>query len=404
MEGMDPMHPPSTPPRFDTRVLTPSAEGVAKAAQALLAGAVVGIPTETVYGLAGHAFQAEALARIFEAKGRPTRDPLILHVPVPEAGVSTGWPEGTAAHLCAMGVVAEAALTPAMRTAVDRLAERFWPGPLTLILPRGDRVPTLATSGLDTVAVRAPAHPVAQALLRQVQVPLAAPSANRFGRISPTTAAHVLDELGGRIGLILDGGPAHVGVESTVVRVMPDGSLSCLRPGGIPQEALDAVMGSATAAGAAQDLGGALVSPGMMESHYAPARTLHLLPAPIRALSDDALRSALAEAQEGKADGGGGLLLQEGADAADAQARIERMLSAQPSPSTLTHWIVLAPEGGADAAARNLFGSLRALDQNPEVGWILAEPPPHEGGLWDAIRDRLRRAAAPRSHEGSTPG
>ena len=404
---MEPMPPAPRPPRIQTRLLKPSAEGMAEAAEALLAGAVVGIPTETVYGLAGHAFKTEALAQIFEAKGRPTRDPLILHVPVPEAGVAAGWPEGAAAHLCAMGIVDAGQLTPASRVAVDRLAAQFWPGPLTLILPRGHRVPHLATSGLETVAVRAPAHPVAQALLRQVNVPLAAPSANRFGRISPTTADHVMDELGGRIGLILDGGPAAVGVESTVVRVMPDGTLACLRPGGISQEALDLDAGAIPADSSTKDSGGALVSPGMMESHYAPARTLYLLPAPIGDLSDDALARALAEAQAEQPSGGGvGLLLQVGAGAEEARQRIAQRLGQGTGAASarLIQWIVLAPEGGADVAAQNLFGALRELDQNPDVGWIVAEPPPRGGGLWEAIRDRLRRAAAPRSHEGSMHG
>lgn len=191
-------------------LLQPTAENLARAGEALRRGELVGMPTETVYGLAGNALDAEAVARIFAVKERPTFDPLIVHV-APELRGLDAFGEAE--------LVDVAALDGDARTHIEALISRFWPGPLTLVLPRGARVPDLVTSGLATVAVRMPRHPVAQALIRAAQRPLAAPSANRFGRISPTSAADVQAELGDRIGLILDGGSSEVGVESTVLAI-----------------------------------------------------------------------------------------------------------------------------------------------------------------------------------------
>ena len=209
---------------------------IARAVAALARGELVAIPTETVYGLAGLALDPRALAQIFAAKARPTFDPLIAHV--------APGPHGT--HLQALaraGLVDLAQLTPAARQSAQRLTDAFWPGPLTLVLPRAAGVPDLCTAGLDSVAVRMPAHPVAQAILTQLGRPLAAPSANRFGRVSPTTAAHVYAELGERIGWIVDGGPCAIGVESTVVAVQADGACALLRPGGVTATQIAAVAG-----------------------------------------------------------------------------------------------------------------------------------------------------------------
>jgi L-threonylcarbamoyladenylate synthase len=430
MEGMNAIH-----PLRPTRVVPAAPEGVAEASLLLSAGEIVGMPTETVYGLAGDAFDEGALRRIFEAKGRPTHDPLILHVVLPAAG------GGASAWLVELGIVDGTRLSEAARTTVDRLAASFWPGPLTLVLPRGERVPHLATSGLDTVAVRAPAHPVAQAVLKAVDVPLAAPSANRFGRISPTTAEHVLEELDGRIPLILDGGPSEVGVESTVVQVTPDGGIECLRPGGVPMEALltvcplDPGTVRADAPGERQrapagNVGAPLPSPGMLESHYAPACPVVLLPAPVRDLEPEALRAHLVarvtptlSSFSVESGLGVGILLQGGQGWGEAHSALKaaladlmgvRLPGHEPMP-VVAH-AVLAPGGEAEIAARSLFGALRRLDQHPAVGWIVAEPAPDEAGLRAAINDRLRRAAAPRprladplpgappSRTGSTPG
>jgi L-threonylcarbamoyladenylate synthase len=343
------------------RVLMPDAAGLERAVAALRAGELVAIPTETVYGLAGLALDAEALARIFAAKGRPTFDPLIAHVaPAPRGG--------RLAALSAAGLVDLAAMTAAARTTATRLADAFWPGPLTLVLPRAGTVPDLCTSGLPRVAVRMPAHPVAQALLQALGQPLAAPSANRFGRISPTTAAHVSEELADRIGWIVDGGPCAIGVESTVVAVEPDGACVLLRPGGVSREALAGVAGvpvhqpSATSPTE-------LASPGLLASHYAPERPLTLLPGP---LDDAGVRALLAP--------GDAVLVHDGASPLPPGVQAE----------------VLSPDGSDVTAAQRLFACLRALDASGAAR-LWAEPVTARDGLWPAIADRLTRAAAPRT-------
>src|SRR5262245_21143241 len=217
-------------------ILTPSEGNISRAADALRRGELVGMPTETVYGLAANAFDASAVARIFAAKDRPSFDPLIVHVVRPAGPLEREVLSGLEDE----GIVEISRLPQLARERADVLLRRFWPGPLTLVLPRGRRIPDLVTSGLETVAIRMPAHPVAQALLKVAAIPLAAPSANRFGRISPTTAAHVVQELGDRIGIVIDGGSSTVGVESTVVAIGNDGTLSLLRPGGVAVEAIEA--------------------------------------------------------------------------------------------------------------------------------------------------------------------
>jgi L-threonylcarbamoyladenylate synthase len=327
-------------------ILEASAESLARAAAALRRGELVGMPTETVYGLAAAIDDAGALARIFAAKERPAFDPLIVHLP--------------ATALATPGIVG--AMTAAQRRTAEDLAARFWPGPLTLVLPRGERVPDLATSGLPTVAVRRPAHPVALALL-EAAGPLAAPSANRFGRVSPTSAADVAAELSGRgVPYLIDGGPCAIGVESTIVAVGTDGELVLLRPGGIPVDALGISVGVA---------GPAVRAPGMLPSHYAPAKPLVLLEAPV---------AALASAPAGL-PACVGLL----AFARDAGDRFAALTGARVVVETLD---------GTDLAlaARGFFGALRRLDASAaEV--LYAEPCPSREGLGHAITDRLERAA-----------
>ncbi len=227
---------------------------LAAAVAALRAGRLVGMPTETVYGLAANALDAQAVLAIFAAKGRPSFDPLIVHV----ADAEQAW------------TVAQ----PSPRARL--LAQRCWPGPLTLVLPRRSQVPDAVTSGLDTVGVRCPDHPLALALIRAAGLPLAAPSANRFGRISPTTAAHVREQLAGAVALVLDGGPCRVGIESTVL--LPDPAPVILRPGGLTREALQAILGEpvAVADRTARDASLALPAPGLLASHYAPVIPLTL--------------------------------------------------------------------------------------------------------------------------------
>ena len=307
---------------------------IAEAARLILEGGLVAFPTETVYGLGGDATNERAVAAIFEAKGRPQFNPLISHVLGPdEAKRLVRWSD-----------------------TADRLAARFWPGPLTLVLPRAKESPIalLATAGLDTVAVRAPAHPMAQALIRAVGRPLAGPSANRSGAVSPTRAEHVAESLGDRVKMILDGGPCAVGLESTVLD-LTTAAPTLLRPGGATREAIEAVIGPIALSDAIPSGDSARKSPGQLESHYAPAR-------PVR------LNASTVTADEG--------LLAFGPDV--------------PSGALLT--LNLSPRGELAEAAANLFVMLRALDR-PDIGRIAVMPIP-QTGLGLAINDRLRRAAA----------
>lgn len=307
---------------------------VADAARLILEGELVAFPTETVYGLGGDATNERAVAAIFEAKGRPQFNPLISHVL--DAG--------------------EAKLLVRWSQTADELAARFWPGPLTLVLPRAKDSPIalLATAGLDTVAVRAPAHAMALALIRAVGRPLAAPSANRSGAISPTRAEHVAESLGERVKMILDGGPCRVGLESTVLD-LTTAVPTLLRPGGVTREAIEAAIGRIALSDAIPTGDAARKSPGQLESHYAPAR-------PVR------LAAATVSGDEG--------LLAFGPDV--------------PPGARLT--LNLSPTSDLSEAAANLFAMLRALDR-PDIGRIAVMPIP-ETGLGLAINDRLRRAAA----------
>lgn len=357
-----------------TRILKPGPKALAEAAAILRAGGLVGMPTETVYGLAGSAFDEKALAAIFAAKERPTFDPLIVHVAPP-----VDWPAEDAgarlAFLESTGLVDLAQLTSRARGRVAALAAAFWPGPLTLVLPKRPRVPDLATSGLPTVAVRMPAHPVARALILEAGVPVAAPSANRFGRISPTTAKDVVAELDGRIPVVLDGGACGVGVESTVASVSRGGAIAVLRPGGVSREALSTAAAAPVTAGPRTVPAGVRrSSPGTLESHYAPSIPLRLLGA-----------RGLAGASLPPGSDPVGLLLASG----DAR-RAERHWSAKLSRRVVAR--SLSESGNAEEAARRLFSALRALDASGAVA-LFAEPWPDEKGLGHAIADRLRRAA-----------
>lgn len=355
------------------KILLPTASNLSLVAEALRAGKVAAMPTETVYGLAGNAFDPGALAQIFAVKERPTFDPLICHVPPPTDN------EAWTTHLVAQGLLAAEGLSPLAQQYVERLARAYWPGPLTLVLPKGPRVPDLATSGLPTVGIRAPRHVVAQALLREVGVPLAAPSANRFGRISPTMAAHVAAELGERIEFILDGGACEIGVESTVLLVEPDGGLRLLRPGAVSASdiamATDAEVQAASAA--AGESATPLPSPGLLASHYAPQKPLSLLSRP---LSEHTPAELAALAQEQRI----GVMVASG-DPEVLRARF-------PENAGVTIY-ALSRAGDLAEAARQLFATLRACDDAPEVAAIWAETMPGETGLAHAINDRLRKAS-----------
>jgi len=316
-----------------TEILSATAENIAQAANSLRAGRLVSFPTETVYGLGGNALDDHAVAAIYAAKNRPDFNPLIVHVPDLQAAAQF-------VH------VSEAA---------QLLASRFWPGPLTLILPRraDGKLSLLLSAGLDTVAIRVPNHPVARALLKASGLPLAGPSANPSGRISPTTAEHVAEGLGGKIDYVLDGGPCKVGVESSVLDLSGQQPV-LLRPGAVLPDEIAAVLGQTVTTEQHAVDSGARKSPGQLRSHYAP----HL---PVR------LNATQAEPGE--------TLIAFGPHApAGAQN--------------------LSPRGDLLEAAANLFAFLRAADQPGHHG--IAVMPIPETGLGIAINDRLRRAAAPR--------
>ncbi len=334
----------------------PQPDRIAQAAALLRRGELVAFPTETVYGLGANALDAAAVQKIFAAKERPAYDPLIVHLHEPQA-----------LHTVVGGPV------PAL---VWRLAERFWPGPLTLILPRGRAVPQTVTAGLETVAIRVPAHPVAQALIAAAGLPVAAPSANRFGYTSPTTAAHVLADLEGRIPLVLDGGPTRIGVESTVLDLTAD-QPTILRPGGVTQEALAALIGPVRLAAQPPTEEGAVPAPGMLPRHYAPHAHLVLFVGPSLAAHNAMQRRLQAALQAGKRTGV--LLLEE--DRAlfapwAARARLE----------------FLGAETDLAALAQRLYAALRRLDQEG-VEVVLARAVPSRG-LGRAINNRLQKAAA----------
>ena len=323
-----------------TPILPANAAAVAAAARCLADGGLVGFPTETVYGLGADATNPAAIARLYQAKGRPSFNPLIATVGGLEAARRIGRFDATAAAL----------------------AEAFWPGPLTLVLPRTNdsAVADLATAGLDTVAIRVPVHPVAQEILRAFGGPVVAPSANLSGHVSPTTAAHVHSDLAGRIDLIVDGGAVPVGVESTIVGCFEAPML--LRPGGLPRGEIERVLGRKLARppnDPASDTSQPL-APGMLASHYAP-RT----PVRLNARSIEPGEALLAFGDD----------VVTGVDAATATMN-------------------LSARGDLTEAAANLFGYLRALDSTRGRAIAVMPIPPH--GLGEAINDRLRRAAMDR--------
>lgn len=310
----------------DTEYLSADPSGIAQAADLLRQGLLVAFPTETVYGLGGDARNGEAVASVYAAKGRPSFNPLIAHVASAEAARRfVQWSDQA-----------------------EKLAGAFWPGPLSLVLPLrdGHGVSSLVTAGLDTLAVRVPAHPTARALLEAVDGPVAAPSANPSGRISPTTAGHVREGLDGRIAAILDDGPCGVGLESTIVGLAGEPAL--LRPGGVALEDIEAVLGTELHHHKSGDL---LTAPGQLQSHYAPDASVRL------------------NAQSRQGDE---VLLGFGTVECDEN---------------------LSAEGNLIEAAANLFAALHKLDGS---GRPIAVTPIPENGLGAAINDRLRRAAAPR--------
>lgn len=302
---------------------------VARAAEILRAGGLVVLPTETVYGLGADAANPRAVARIYEAKGRPQFNPLIAHV---------------------LGLD-EAEAQAVLHENARKLARAFWPGPFTIVARRraDSNVAELACAGLDTIALRAPSHPMARELLTAFGGPIVAPSANRSGHVSATTAQHAAEDLGGRVDLVLDGGPCAIGLESTIVAVADDGRVTLLRPGAISRGEIEALVGPIAVAH-----GGAIQAPGMMESHYAPRARMRL-------------------------------------DADAPRAGEAYLAFGAPAPAG---GATLSATGDLVEAAANLYAALRALDATGAD--VIAVAPIPGDGLGEAIRDRLARAAAPR--------
>jgi L-threonylcarbamoyladenylate synthase len=322
-----------------TRILPVDARAISDAAACLAAGGLVAFPTETVYGLGADAANATAVARLYAAKGRPSFNPLIAHVPD----------------------LAAARRLAVFDAAAERLAAKFWPGPLTLVLKKRASCPVaeLATAGLDSIALRVPGNEVARDILRKLGRPVVAPSANRSGHVSPTTAQHVLQDLGGRIDLIIDGGPTQVGVESTIVALLEQPLL--LRPGGVPREeikqVLDAELDDVPTGGLEPEN---LIAPGMMASHYAPRAKLRL----------------------------------NAGSVAPGEALLAFGPHLPPGSENAARVLNLSPSGDLVEAAANLFSDLRTLDAADATAIAVMQVPLE--GLGEAINDRLARAAAPR--------
>ncbi len=338
-------------PKQTLRLEADRPEHISLAAGVLRSGGTVAFPTETVYGLGASALSTEAVSHIFVAKRRPSWDPLIVHI----------------SDRTMLEQVAS--LPAALQRRAERLIEAFWPGPLTLLLPRSAAIPLAVTAGRDRVGVRMPAHAVALALIAQAGVPIAAPSANRFGHTSPTTAAHVLDDLDGRIDAVLDGGPTTVGIESTVVDLCED-PLRLYRPGAITLEQIAAVVGavdlfSPAPSNQTQALQ-SLPSPGMDLRHYAPRARLLLVDSPADLLSALLTREEL---------GSTGVMLPDRWDGGTAAYRFT--------------W---GPWDAPSVLAQRLFAGLRELDAH-QVKTILCPLPQETGGINAALRDRLLKAA-----------
>ncbi len=330
---------PSTARKVErkTERLAADTAGIARAAAVLRDGGLAAFPTETVYGLGADATDARVVAALYAAKGRPSFNPLIAHVSDIEAARREG----------------------AFEDAARALAAAFWPGPLTLVVHVAptSRVCDLARAGLDTVALRVPSHPVARALLAAAGCPVVAPSANRSGRVSPTKAAHVIDDLDGLIDAVLDGGPTAIGVESTIVACL-GGESRLLRPGGVPRDAIERLLGRTLAAG--DQAASAPIAPGALASHYAPRALVRLNAGHVR-------------------PGEAALLFGPGL----------------PGSSDAVAMLNLSPAGDLGETAANLFGHLRRLDASGAS--TIAVAPIPDSGLGEAINDRLRRAAAERA-------
>jgi len=337
------------------KFLTVTQESLEMGAKIIKEGGLVAFPTETVYGLGADAFNPSALAKIFDVKKRPHFDPLIIHI----------------ASIDSLENVADfSQIKKETQKTIFLLDENFWPGPLSIVLPKNERIPGIATAGLSTAAIRFPDNESAQKLISLSQTAVAAPSANIFGSLSPTRAEHVRDGLGDKIDMILDGGPARIGVESTVLDITGD-KIKILRPGGTPREAIESLIGPVEGSEIGEQGLEKFASPGQLKSHYAPKTPLYILK------SDDIIRKPIKE--------GTAFIFFDGPTRnawRDAQTKTQML------PSVIK---VLSESGQMSEAASCLFETLHELD-NLNISRIFAQEAP-EYGLGEAINDRFRRGA-----------
>lgn len=352
---------------MQTILLDSSTQSIQRAATLLMQGQLVALPTETVYGLAANAFDADACGKIFAAKGRPSFNPLVVHVSEDSASLD---------QLHALGVIDQEAMSEAQSMTASRLMKKFWPGPLTIVMSKGPHLAGPVTAGLDTVAVRMPAHPVFQKILKLSGVPLAAPSANRSLRISPSCADDVLDELAGRIPMVIDGGQCRVGLESTIVRLNGDGTVTLLRPGGISCEEVMLTCGQTAETECSQALSSEPVqAPGMLKEHYRPDKpVIKLTPA-------DTLSSFL-----------------RGKNWCVSHIHVLILAGEAQVPTALIDeenieitCSTLSLSGDSSEVASGLYSALRAFDRS-QAQLLVVIDPLKTGFLWDAVNDRLQRA------------
>jgi L-threonylcarbamoyladenylate synthase len=364
-----------------TKLLNATPENIKIAVQALRSGDVVGIPTETVYGLAGNALSDEAIAKIFLYKSRPSFDPLIVHV---------AQSLNTCRKLAEAELINLEGMSPTQIQTCDKLMKLFWPGPLTLILPKHSRISDLVTSSLPTVGIRSPAHPVAQEILKQSKLPLAAPSANQFGRISPTKAEHVLTELGEHLNFCVEGGECSVGLESTICAVSVKGDVSVFRPGGVSQDSLQKALGTHfkgvhTELGLPAIASHSPIAPGLLESHYAPRKPMVRVKGFLKETLLEELKKSLLK-NSIKLDKVA--VLSTYILPGDIHTRYLKTFE-----KVSFHYLA-ENETDSLTGAHNLFAKLRELDES-DNDLILCELPTSKQGLWPAIRDRLTRASHP---------
>ncbi len=362
-----------------TKILSPTLENINLIGEAIQSGEVVALPTETVYGLASDALNEKAVSQIFKLKQRPSFDPLIVHIGFQSFQPKTDNLENLEKQT---NLINLKKIPKPIIPAIERLISSFWPGPLTIVFPKSKNVPEIVTSGLDTVGIRMPAHPIIQGVLNQTRCPLAAPSANRFGKISPTSAKAVVEELDGKIKWVLNGGICKKGLESTVIGIKSEKEFILLRPGAISVEEIRKTLNDFSKISLKLTQSDSKIqSPGQLSRHYSPGQECILLKTTIEtALKNNNLKNEITEF-EGKV----GILFFK-----EPPVHVVKQLAELRSDGI--YYRILSVRGDYSEAAKNLFLRLRELDQAP-IKKIWFEPCPSEEGLGRAIQDRLKRAA-----------